>query len=78
MGIAEQQRDARFFPVFLLRLRRTEGQRKRNLASRSFEIFAMVVEAMCGLILGASILFPKTLSRFNSFKSGFKDSFKIF
>ncbi|PWN64869.1 stage II sporulation protein M [Chryseobacterium oncorhynchi] len=43
-----------------------------------FEIFAMVVEAMCGLILGASILFPKTLSRFNSFKKGFKDSFKIF
>ncbi|WP_292009000.1 stage II sporulation protein M [Chryseobacterium sp.] len=43
-----------------------------------FEIFAMVVEAMCGLILGASILFPKTLSRFNSFKIGFKDSFKIF
>ncbi|MFP3599463.1 stage II sporulation protein M [Chryseobacterium sp. SIMBA_029] len=43
-----------------------------------FEIFSMVVEAMCGLILGASILFPRTLSRFNSFKSGFKDSFKIF
>ncbi|PWN68175.1 hypothetical protein C1631_015820 [Chryseobacterium phosphatilyticum] len=43
-----------------------------------FEIFAMVVEAMCGLILGASILFPKTLSRFNSFKKGFQDSFKIF
>ncbi|MDH6252082.1 putative membrane protein SpoIIM required for sporulation [Chryseobacterium sp. H1D6B] len=43
-----------------------------------FEIFAMVVEAMCGLILGASILFPRTLSRFNSFKNGFKDSFKIF
>ncbi|MCS3530936.1 stage II sporulation protein M [Chryseobacterium sp. JUb7] len=43
-----------------------------------FEIFSMVVEAMCGLILGASILFPKTLSRFNSFKNGFKDSFKIF
>jgi uncharacterized membrane protein SpoIIM required for sporulation len=43
-----------------------------------FEIFAMVVEAMCGLILGASILFPKTLSRFNSFKNGFRDSFKIF
>jgi uncharacterized membrane protein SpoIIM required for sporulation len=38
----------------------------------------MVVEAMCGLILGASILFPKTLSRFNSLKIGFKDSFKIF
>lgn len=43
-----------------------------------FEIFAMVIEAMCGLILGASILFPRTLSRFNSFKNGFKDSFKIF
>ncbi|MEG0761420.1 stage II sporulation protein M [Chryseobacterium sp.] len=44
----------------------------------TFEIFSMVVEAMCGLILGASILFPKTLSRFNSLKKGFKDSFKIF
>ncbi|UKB84477.1 stage II sporulation protein M [Chryseobacterium sp. MEBOG06] len=43
-----------------------------------FEIFAMVIEAMCGLILGASILFPRTFSRFNSFKKGFKDSFKIF
>lgn len=43
-----------------------------------FEIFAMVVEAMCGLILGASILFPRTFSRFNSFKKGFQDSFKIF
>ncbi|MCD1118849.1 stage II sporulation protein M [Chryseobacterium turcicum] len=43
-----------------------------------FEIFSMVVEGMCGLILGTSILFPKTLSRFNSFKNGFKNSFKIF
>ncbi|KMQ68106.1 membrane protein [Chryseobacterium sp. FH2] len=43
-----------------------------------FEIFAMVVEAMCGLILGTSILFPKTFSRFESFKHGFRDSFKIF
>ena len=43
-----------------------------------FEIFSMVVEAMAGLILGASILFPKTFSRFNSFKLGFKDAFKIF
>lgn len=43
-----------------------------------FEIFSMVIETMAGLILGASILFPKTLSRFNSFKIGFKDSFKIF
>ena len=44
----------------------------------AFEIFSMVVEGMCGLILGTSILFPKTLSRFNSFKAGFKNSFKIF
>lgn len=43
-----------------------------------FEIFAMVVEAMCGLILGTSILFPKTLSRFESLKIGLKNSFKIF
>ena len=43
-----------------------------------FEICAMVVEAMAGLILGASILFPKTYSRFDSFKLGFKDAFKIF
>ncbi|WP_027376570.1 stage II sporulation protein M [Kaistella palustris] len=43
-----------------------------------FEIFSMVVEAMAGLILGASILFPKTYSRFNSFKLGFRDAFKIF
>ncbi|MDQ1098663.1 MULTISPECIES: stage II sporulation protein M [Chryseobacterium] len=43
-----------------------------------FEIFSMVVEAMCGLILGASILFPRTFSRFQSFKNGFRDSFKIF
>lgn len=43
-----------------------------------FEIFGMVVEAMAGLILGASILFPKTLSRVESFKLGFRDSFKIY
>lgn len=44
----------------------------------SMEIFAMVIEAACGFILGASILFPKTFSRINSFKMGFKNSFKIF
>ncbi|WP_144283442.1 stage II sporulation protein M [Chryseobacterium echinoideorum] len=44
----------------------------------AFEIFSMIVEGMCGLILGTSILFPKTFSRFNSFKNGFKNSFKIF
>lgn len=43
----------------------------------SMEIFAMVIEAACGFILGASILFPKTYSRLDSFKIGFKDSFKI-
>lgn len=43
-----------------------------------FEIFGMVVEAMAGLILGASILFPKTFSRLESFKQGFRDSFKIY
>ncbi|SHK29923.1 stage II sporulation protein M [Epilithonimonas mollis] len=44
----------------------------------AFEIFGMVVEAMAGLILGASILFPKTLSRLESFKIGFRKSFKIY
>jgi len=43
-----------------------------------FEIFGMVVEAMAGLVLGASILFPKTLSRLESFKLGFRNSFKIY
>lgn len=44
----------------------------------SMEIFAIVIETAAGFILGASILFPKTFSRMNSFKIGFKDSFKIF
>lgn len=44
----------------------------------TFEIFSMVVEAAAGLILGASILFPKSFSRVESFKIGFRDSFKIF
>src|SRR5574343_1766994 len=44
----------------------------------SMEIFAIVIESACGFILGASILFPKTFSRMNSFKIGFKNSFKIF
>lgn len=43
-----------------------------------FEIFAMVIEAFAGLILGSSILFPKTFSRINALKIGFRDSFKIF
>ncbi|MRJ10220.1 stage II sporulation protein M [Ornithobacterium rhinotracheale] len=44
----------------------------------AFEISAMVIECMAGLILGASILFPRTYSRLNSFKLGFRDAFKIF
>jgi uncharacterized membrane protein SpoIIM required for sporulation len=43
----------------------------------SMEIFAIVVESMAGLVLGASILFPKTLSRYNSLKIGVLDSVKI-
>ena len=44
----------------------------------AMEIFAIVIESTAGFILGASILFPKTYSRINSFKIGFKNSFKIF
>ncbi len=44
----------------------------------AMEIFGIVIESAAGLILGASILFPKTFSRANSLKVGFKDSFKIF
>ena len=44
----------------------------------AMEIFGIVIETAAGYILGASILFPKTYSRMNSFKIGFKNSFKIF
>ncbi|WP_430613330.1 stage II sporulation protein M [Flavobacterium sp. JP2137] len=44
----------------------------------ALEIFALIIEAFAGFILGGSILFPKTFSRFNAFKTGFKDGFKIF
>ncbi|MES2574136.1 MAG: stage II sporulation protein M [Bacteroidota bacterium] len=44
----------------------------------AMEIFAIVIETAAGFILGASILFPKTFSRIDSFKIGFKNSFKIF
>jgi uncharacterized membrane protein SpoIIM required for sporulation len=37
----------------------------------------MVVEAMAGLVLGASFV-PRTLSRSESFKQGFRNSFKIY
>lgn len=42
------------------------------------EIFGIVVEAACGFMLGAAILFPKTYSRLDALKIGFKNSFKIF
>ncbi len=44
----------------------------------SMEIFAIVIETAAGFILGASILFPRTYSRINSFKIGFINSFKIY
>lgn len=44
----------------------------------AFEIFAIVVHAAAGFILGASILFPKTYSRVNSLKIGVKNSLKIY
>jgi uncharacterized membrane protein SpoIIM required for sporulation len=44
----------------------------------AMEITGMVVEAFAGFILGGSILFPKTFSRLNSFKTGFKNGLKIY
>ncbi|MDR6967659.1 putative membrane protein SpoIIM required for sporulation [Flavobacterium arsenatis] len=44
----------------------------------SMEIFAIVIESAAGLLLGASILFPKTYSRFTSFKMGMKNGLKIY
>lgn len=44
----------------------------------ALEITAMIVEAFAGFTLGASLLFPQTLSRMNSLKIGFKDALTIF
>ncbi len=44
----------------------------------TYEIFGMIIEAAAGYIIGASILFPGTLKRFESFKIGFRDAFYIF
>ena len=44
----------------------------------TFEIFAMIIEAAAGYIIGASILFPGALKRFESFKTGMKAAFYIF
>ncbi|WP_298761132.1 stage II sporulation protein M [uncultured Psychroserpens sp.] len=43
----------------------------------SMEIFAIVIEGAAGLMLGASILFPKTYSRMISLKIGVKNGLKI-
>ena len=43
----------------------------------AMEIFSIVVATASGFILGASVLFPKTYSRFNSFKIGFRNSMYI-
>ncbi len=43
----------------------------------AMEIFAIVIECAAGLILGASILFPQTHSRYTSFKLGAKTGIKI-
>lgn len=43
----------------------------------AMEIFAMVIEAAAGLILGAGLLFPNTFSRYLSFKRAVLDSLKI-
>jgi len=41
------------------------------------EIFGMVMECAAGLIFGAALLFPKTFSRVESLKTGFKSGLKI-
>ena len=43
----------------------------------AMEIFAIIIEAAAGFVLGASILFPKTYSRVTSLKMGFKNGLKI-
>jgi len=44
----------------------------------TYEIFAMIIESAAGYIIGASILFPGTLKRFESFKVGLRNAFFIF
>lgn len=43
----------------------------------AMEIFAIIIAGASGFILASSILFPKTYSRFQSFKRGFKDGLKV-
>ena len=44
----------------------------------TYEIFGMIIESAAGYIIGASILFPGTLKRFESFKIGLRNAFFIF
>ncbi|MDR2221143.1 MAG: stage II sporulation protein M [Flavobacteriaceae bacterium] len=44
----------------------------------AMEITGMVLEGFAGFVLGSSILFPKTFSRINSFKTGFTTGLKIY
>lgn len=43
----------------------------------TIEILSIVVAGAAGLIVGSSILFPGTFSRFQSFKRGIRDALKI-
>jgi len=44
----------------------------------TYEIFSMVIESAAGYIIGASILFPGSLKRMQSFKIGLRHAFYIF
>ena len=44
----------------------------------TYEIFAMIIQAAAGYIIGASILFPGSLNRWLSFKKGLREAFYIF
>ncbi|MBP6611097.1 MAG: stage II sporulation protein M [Paludibacter sp.] len=43
----------------------------------AMEIFSIVIASMAGFVLASSILFPGTYSRFESFKTGARQSMKI-
>jgi uncharacterized membrane protein SpoIIM required for sporulation len=44
----------------------------------AFEISALVLSAACGLTLGRSLMFPKTMTRLQSLQSGAKRGLKVF
>ncbi|WP_299667195.1 stage II sporulation protein M [uncultured Polaribacter sp.] len=44
----------------------------------TYEIFGIIIQAATGYMIGASILFPGTLKRFESFKKGVRNAFFIF